>query len=230
MVKSAKSVCLVGVALSSLTIGCGDAQQRHEPGTDSSTEPEEIAVTRIVPGANGEPTVDREVSVSRSEVLRAFSAREAYERDLRAGVTADTISVKSGVVNCYATGQPAGWSCFPCEWTDIWIYDQENLTGNRMLCLKPFTDPEGGMWATEYHLSVGIPQCDSIEGRGWDRCAQSAWGPVNATTHLYCEATAGGASWQTNLAPNGSSADLNCTPPNSHQLDAKTTWIWWTQN
>jgi hypothetical protein len=203
-------VATLGVsACSSQPLGAGDEE--------SSASGELVTVTRIGPDASGEPVVLGTRSVARVDVEKAISRRQDALRVANDKTVASVAEPLTLDVHCDVHGLAAGSACSPCANEDIWIYDHANLVGNRMVCLKPFPPELGGTWATHYHLDYVV--YDPIEDTRWSWNAQSAWGPENARTNVYCTDD----SPVVNLAPNQAS-NLSCL-----SSDKVTTWITWQQ-
>jgi hypothetical protein len=214
---------LPALVLSLQVQGCASESLGEAPDIGSSEETAEVSVQRIAVLSNGETEVKQEARVSRAELLNAVARRQALEelaRETPPGTSASGIELKSGVTHCNVAGLAPGAACFPCEVTDLWLYDGKNLQGNKMICLMPFNAAEGGLWFTRYFLRDFV--CDNIEGVSWSHCARSAWAPVNARVAIGCS-----QGLARIIPPDQILNDLDCVFPNSSGSNEVITGVQW---
>jgi hypothetical protein len=194
-----------------------------------------IEVTRVSQSADGQPVVTKS-TVTRAAVdsmvnqrVQAMNAlngvpgqdvKPVRSTDLRTVPTlnqatdpAQVERVSSALTQCSVQGQPAGSSCpSPCTGNDLWIYDQPNRIGHKMLCLE-----------NEVHFYLPSIIYDQIDNIGWDWFAVSAWGASTASTaYCYLGST---QNRTTSIGVFQIVNNLDCVFPNSHSDNGHVEWV-----
>jgi len=128
----------------------------------------------------------------------------------------NTAQVSSAYTQCSVDGQPAGSSCPPpCSEDDLWVYDQTDTIGHKMLCLN-IPDAQTHYWLPS------IPY-DTIDPIGWNWFAVSAWG-ANQPATMHCDL--GSTEVRTALVDTFTIVDdIGCVWPNAQNDNGNVAWV-----